>query len=347
MTRIVHQRIIAEIGLSHEGSLGQAHSFIDSAMKAGADIVKFQIHLPELESSRNENFRVEFSTQDSTRTDYWKRTAFTLEQYYELSQHARNLGLNFCVSVFSGGAVGWAKKIGADIIKIGSGDIGNEEIIESLNDYTGELIISSGMSTWNEINHAVAVVKEHLKLVNKLTLLQCTSLYPTPLNKVGINVMKKMKEKISGIGVGLSDHTPGINSSIVALVNGAEIIEKHITYSREMFGPDIKSSITFEELKTLSIFRNELMEILSDVDKDTVAQELTRERNIFGRSLGLKRNLPIGHRIELDDFCLRKPAGGLNWEDRNQILGQKLKRPYQVDQLLTPDHVEIEGIRNK
>jgi len=341
MTPIAYQRIIAEIGLSHEGSLGQAHSFIDSASRAGADIVKFQIHLPELESSRSENFRVEFSTQDSSRTNYWERTAFTLEQYYELRQHAGNLGLNFCVSVFSGGAVEWAKEIGADIIKIGSGDIGNEEIIESLNDYTGELIISSGMSTWNEINHAVAVVKEHLKLVNNLTLLQCTSLYPTPLSKVGINVMKRMKETFSDLSVGLSDHTPGINSSIVALVYGAEIIEKHVTYSRDMFGPDIKSSITFDELKTLSIFRNELVEILLEVDKDSVAQELTKERNIFGRSLGLKRNLPAGHQIVLDDFCLRKPAGGLNWEDRKQILGQKLKCPYQVDQLLTPEHIDI------
>lgn len=332
-------QIIAEIGLSHEGSLGQAHSFIDSVKNAGADIVKFQIHIPEFESSKNEEFRINFSTQDRTRMDYWARTAFTKLQFEELHKHATDLNLGFCVSVFSGRAVEWARELNIKFIKIGSGDINNDEILESLDGYNGNVILSSGMSTWSEIRNALTKFSGKLKDVSNLTLLQCTSLYPTPLSLTGINIMIEMKNRFPEINIGLSDHTTGINSALVALIYGAKIIEKHVTFSKFMFGPDIKSSIDFAELSQLVNFRNDLFEIMTPVDKDLVAEKLIDQKKLFGRSLGLKFNYPAGHLLDKNDFCLRKPAGGFTWEERLKFIGYPLSKDYSNDELLQPEHL--------
>jgi N,N'-diacetyllegionaminate synthase len=335
----VNSKIIAEIGLSHEGSLGQSHAFIDAVKNSGADIVKFQIHIPEFESSKIEKFRINFSTQDRTRMDYWSRTAFSKLQFGELYEHASELNLGFCVSVFSGQAVEWARDLDIKFIKIGSGDMGNGEIIDSLDGFKGEVILSSGMSTWNEIEIAISKFQSRLKSLSKLTLLQCTSLYPTPLSLTGINVMNEMKNKFPEVDIGLSDHTPGINSALVALTYGAKMLEKHVTFSKFMFGPDIKSSIDFHELSQLVSFRNDLSKIMTFVDKDLVAEKLTHERNIFGRSLGLKFSYPSGHLLDKNDFCLRKPAGGYSWEERIEFIGRKLLKPYSNDEILLPEHL--------
>ena len=332
-------KIIAEIGLSHEGSLGQAHAFIDSVKNAGADIVKFQVHIPEFESSKIEEFRINFSTQDRTRMEYWTRTAFTKLQFEELNKHATELNLGFCVSVFSGRAVEWAREIDIKFIKIGSGDIDNDEILESLDGYNGEVILSSGMSTWNEIINAITRFSGRLKSVSNLTLLQCTSLYPTPLSLTGINIMVEMKNRFPEIDIGLSDHTPGINSALVALIYGAKVIEKHVTFSKFMFGPDIKSSIDFTELSQLVNFRNDLFEIMAHVDKDLVAEELIDQKKLFGRSLGLKYNYPAGHLLEENDFCLRKPAGGYTWDERLKFIGCRLSKHYLNDEILQSEHL--------
>lgn len=340
-------KIVAEIGLSHEGSLGQAHAFIDSVKNAGADIVKFQIHIPEFESSKIEEFRINFSTQDSTRMAYWTRTAFTKLQFEELNKHASELNLGFCVSVFSGRAVEWARELDIKFIKIGSGDINNDEILESLDGYSGEVILSSGMSNWNEINNAITKYRSRLKSVSNLTLLQCTSLYPTPFSLTGINIMVEMQNRYPEIDIGLSDHTPGINSALIALTHGAKVIEKHVTFSKFMFGPDIKSSIDFTELTQLVNFRNDLFEIMTNVDKDLIAEKLTDQKKLFGRSLGLKFNYPAGHLLEKNDFCLRKPAGGFTWDDRVKFIGCRLSKDYSNDEILQPTHLSSSLRSNK
>ena len=331
--------IIAEVGLSHEGSLGLAHAFIQSIHAAGADVAKFQIHIPDLESSDSEPFRVPFSTQDTTRKSYWTRTSFTKEQYQELQKHAQELGMGFCVSVFSAGAVEWARELNIEMIKVGSGDLINPEILEAFQGYKGSVILSTGMSTWGEIDSAVEKYLMKIDKEAKLSILQCTSMYPTPLWLTGVNVMKDMQTRYPACEVGISDHSPSIRSAVIAMSHGAKLVEKHVIFSREMFGPDVKASITFQELAELAAFRDEIPLILQTVDKDNLSLELSRERKIFGRSLGLKNNLPAGYLLELEDFCLRKPSGGLGWEDRHSLVGKVLVRDYNVGQLLSYDHL--------
>jgi N,N'-diacetyllegionaminate synthase len=333
-------KIIAEIGLSHEGSLGNAKNAIYESVCSGADVVKFQIHFAEFESSQNEQFRINFSEQDLSRWDYWKRTSFNNDQWQILKDYTHSLGAKFCASVFSFKAIEVMSDIKAEIVKVGSGDSQNQEIAELLENFSGEIIVSTGMSSWADIQNITKLYSKSFKN-RKLTILQCTSLYPTPLNKLGVNVIKEIKDKL-GLKSGLSDHSVGINGSIIAMALGADYIEKHVVFSKKMFGPDSSSSITFEELKVLSNFRNELMEILVQVDKDLEVKNYDSLRKIFGRSLGLKTSMSIGHTITADDFCLRKPSGGFTWSDRKSFIGKTLVRQYSAHEFLSPKHFELD-----
>jgi N-acetylneuraminate synthase len=331
--------IIAEIGLSHEGSLGLAISMAESALKSGADIIKYQAHFPEAESSEQEKFRIHFTRQDESRWDYWDRTSFSLKEWKILKEAVESKGGKFCVSVFSKFALDFFLNMDVTIIKLGSGDFTNQELRQALESFTGTLLLSSGMANWNEIEEAAFWIK-HSKCDGNSAILQCTSKYPTQNNQVGLNVMQSIRENL-GVLSGLSDHTSQIHSSLAAIVLGAKYIEKHFAISRDLFGPDIKSSILPSDLKLISEFRHALPDLLMPVDKDKVADELQDLRNIFGRSLGLKRDFLVGERPSIDDFCLRKPSGGLLWQSRITYIGKALKKHYSTRELLSEDHFEM------
>ena len=333
--------IIAEIGLSHEGSLGFAFAFIENAKLSGANFVKFQHHISAFESSKTENFRVDFSEQDKSRWDYWERTSFTIENWKKIIEHCKKFSLEFCVSVFSGQACIEMIDLGVQNIKIGSGDLGNREIADVLRDWNGNLFVSTGLSTMSEIEAAIKNFSKFLSN-NRLTIFQCTSKYPTPLNEVGINIMSHFK-KSWGAKIGLSDHSNGIDAALAAICHGADTIEKHVTFNKRMFGPDVSSSITFDELAVLSTFRDNYQLIMQPVNKDKIALELENERQIFGRSLGLKKEFKVGEVVREIDFCLRKPAGGLLWEDRVGLIGKKVIRNIQLGELISLKDFEFES----
>jgi N-acetylneuraminate synthase len=210
--------------------------------------------------------------------------------------------------------------------KLGSGDLNNEEFLNEIPKLNINLIVSTGMAYWQEIANAVDAYKS----LPNFAILQCTSKYPTPLSEVGLNVMTDIKNRF-GVLAGLSDHTGSI----------ADLIEKHVIFDKKMFGPDITSSITFEQLDELSRIRDDFILVKQQVDKDKVATELTEIRALFGRSLGLKESRPVGYVIEnVNEFCMRKPAGGLPWSSRDQFLGKKLRRNYVAGEFLTIDHLD-------
>jgi len=332
-------KVIAEIGLSHEGSLGLAKSSIDAALNAGADIVKFQVHSSFHESSKNEKFRINFSDQDSTRSEYWERTSFSYPEWQILINHCEKIGIEFSASVFNAHSLQQMIDLGVNTIKLGSGDLINHEFQEILQDYSGYLILSTGMATWSEIGYAVKTY-EKFHLDRRLAILQCTSKYPTALNQVGINVMEEISNTLK-VDSGLSDHTNNLSASYVAIVKGAKYLEKHVVFSRLMFGPDVSSSIDFSELKQLCDFRNDFLEIVKPIEKDQIAEELLETRILFGRSLGLKKDFPQGHELKITDFCLRKPHGGLTWANRLDLVGMKLVKPYFHDEILESTHLRL------
>jgi N-acetylneuraminate synthase len=230
----------------------------------------------------------------------------------------------------------WVNSLGIKTIKLGSGDLNNEEFFQTIPGLDIHLILSTGMSTWAEIDKAFLVYKN----LPKLTILQCTSKYPTPLSEVGINNMHEIKSRYS-VDTGLSDHTDGISSTVFAIFSGANLIEKHVIFDKKMFGPDISSSITFEDFKRISKFRDDFELIRQEVDKDEMADSLSESRALFGRSLALKESRTAGFVLENEsEFVLRKPGGGLAWSDRNRFLGKKLIKDCSNFELIEHDHFE-------
>jgi N,N'-diacetyllegionaminate synthase len=327
--------IIGEIGQNHDGSLGQAHAYIDALADAGADAVKFQTHIAAEESTLDEAFRVKFSKQDATRYDYWQRMEFTAEGWAGLKAHADARGIGFLSTPFSLAAVELLEGIGVEAWKIGSGDTQFTPMIDAILATQKPLIVSSGMSDWAELDAVVGALKGH-----HFSLMQCTSNYPTPLEKVGLNNLQLMRDRY-GCRIGLSDHSGKTAPSLAAIARGFSLIEVHATFDKRMFGPDVPASLSIEEIGALAQFaRDVALMDANPVEKDALAAGLAPQKALFGRSLALSRDLPEGHLLREEDVTLKKPGGGLPWDERGNLVGKALARDVACNRLLTAEDIK-------
>jgi N,N'-diacetyllegionaminate synthase len=329
--------VIAEIGQAHEGSLGIAHSYIDALASTGVDAVKFQTHIAEAESSEFEPFRIQFSYEDNTRLDYWRRTEFTEEQWIGLKAHCDRAGLEFISSPFSNRAVELLERLGVQKYKIGSGEINNLLMLEKVARTGKAVILSSGMSTWSEIENAVQFLSA---FGIKPAVLQCTTAYPTSPEQWGLSLIPEMKRRLN-LPVGFSDHSGDIYASLAATALGAEILEFHTVFDKRMFGPDSIASITIEEIKNLvSGVRAIALSLTSPVDKaiDGATEDL---RKIFGKSLAVNRDLPAGYTLTADDLEAKKPQGrGIDAASYKHVEGKKLRRNMLGYEFLNEQDIE-------
>ncbi|PWA04045.1 N-acetylneuraminate synthase family protein [Flavobacterium psychrotolerans] len=313
--------LIAEIAQAHDGSLGILHSYIDAVAKTGVQAIKFQMHLAEAESSIHEPFRIKFSYEDETRYDYWKRMEFTLEQWHGIKKHCDAVGLDFICSPFSNLAVDWLEEIGISSYKIGSGEVNNILLLEKIAKTGKPIIISSGMSSFEELDETVAFLES--KNAN-FSILQCTTAYPTKPEQFGFNVIQKLKERYN-VSVGFSDHSAKIATGIAAVALGAEILEFHVVFHRAIFGPDAIASLTLEETKQLVESVNAIYEAKKYPINKNNNGDFKELKAIFEKSLAINKNLPKGHKITFDDLESKKPKGfGISAAKFSEILGREL-----------------------
>ena len=314
--------IIAEIGQAHDGSLGILHSYIDALAATGVNAIKFQTHIAEAESSMQEPFRVNFSYEDATRYAYWSRMSFTKDQWHGIKKHCNDAGLEFMSSPFSQAAVDLLEEVGVERYKIGSGEVTNFLILEKIAKTGKPIILSSGMSSFEELDQAVAFIQG---FGNDLSVLQCTTSYPTPANKVGLNVIQELKQRYPFAKVGLSEHTGKIYSCLAATALGAEVLEFHAVFDRRMFGPDASSSLTIDEIQQLVEGVRSIEQSLENpVDKSNNS-EYTSLKKIFEKSLAINKNLPKGTPITFDDLEAKKPAKlGIPASRFREVIGKSL-----------------------
>ena len=315
--------IIAEVGLAHDGSLGFAHAFIDAASQAGVDAIKFQTHIADSESSPLEEFRVNIFPQDLTRYDYWLRTSFSSDQWKELKSHADDKGLLFLSSPFSLQAVHLLRGIGIEAWKIGSGEANNLLLLEEIANGKEPIFLSSGMSYLEEIDQAVKFLNQQAVPV---MLMQCTSRYPCPPEKYGLDMIQKYSKQFN-IPVGFSDHSGELSPCIAAVSLGASAIEVHVTWSKSCFGPDVQASLTFDQLSQL-VHGIRLIErsFASPVDKDTMADSMSDMRQLFTKGLVANTNLKSGTKIERTHLEAKKPCLGIPVFQYKTILGKAINR---------------------
>lgn len=329
--------IITEIAQAHDGSLGTAHAYVDAVAKTGADAIKFQTHIAAAESTPSEPFRVRFSPQDETRYDYWKRMEFSEVQWSGLAAHAKERGLIFLSTPFSCEAVDLLDRLGVPAWKVGSGEVTNFPLIERMARTRKPIVLSSGMSSWMELDDAVKRAGDHGA---PIAMLQCTTAYPCPPERIGLNVLAEIRERY-GCPVGLSDHSGQIYAGLAAATLGANVIEVHAVFSRDCFGPDVPASVTISELKQLVEGVRFIEKALANpVEKEAMALDLSELRKIFGKSLVAARDLPSGHLLSASDLALKKPGSGLPASRLSELVGRKLRMRVAADALLSEEHLQ-------
>ena len=316
--------LIAEIAQAHDGSLGIAHSYIDALAAAGVDAVKFQTHIAAAESSSHEPFRVNFSYEDATRFDYWERMGFELDQWRGLKRHCDEAGVEFMSSPFSQAAVDLLEEIGVRRYKVGSGEVTNFLLLEKIARTGKPVILSSGMSSLDELDRAVAFLRKHNC---DTTVLQCTTAYPTPPDRVGLNMLAVLRERYPDCAIGLSEHTAKVATGVAAAALGASVLEFHAVFDRRMFGPDAASSLTIDETAALVRGVRDVATMLAHPVDKTDASQYTELKGIFEKSLAVSRDLPAGHVLAFEDLEAKKPKGhGIDASEYERVIGKTLSR---------------------
>ncbi len=329
--------VIGEVAQSHDGSLGACFAYAKAVADAGGHAVKFQTHIAEAESTPGEPWRVKFSKQDVTRYEYWQRMEFTPENWKDLKEYVESLGLVFMSSAFSFEAVDLLDELGMEVWKLASGEINNYPLLERIAQTGKPVIISSGMSYWEELDKAVELFK---KAEVPYAIMQCTSAYPCPPEEVGLNVIPEMKNRYD-CPVGLSDHSGTIYPGLAGAALGMDMLEVHITFDRRQFGPDVPASVTMDEFEHLVKGLSQIKKMVANpIDKDKKASDLQNLRNLFTKSIVTKRPIKSGEIISKGDLCFKKPGTGIPADEVATVIGKKVINNIAANSLLKKSDFE-------
>ena len=323
-------KLIAEIGSVHDGSLGNACKLIEEAASCGANVVKFQTHIPEAETLPDAPSPAFFA--EEPRMAYFRRTAFSIEQWRAIAECALKNRVLFMSSPFSFEAVDLLEEVGVAAYKIPSGEVTNIPLLEYVARMRKEIFLSSGMSTWDELDSAVRI----LRTSGPLTLMQCSSIYPCPPEHVGLNILGEMQERYQ-LPVGFSDHTMGFAAPIAAVALGATVIEKHFTFSRRMYGSDAMNAMEPEDFRLLAKTLKEV-EIMRQHPVDKSDASLYRDvKRIFEKSIVTAAAVPAGTVLDTSHLAYKKPGDGISAAQYVRVVGRKTARDLPADHQLQPE----------
>ena len=258
-------------------------------------------------------------------------------QWRSLADHARQKGLIFLSTPFSLEAVDLLERLDVAAWKVGSGEVNNLPMLGRMAATGRPVLLSSGMSSWQDLDLAVETVRS---AGAALAVMQCTTAYPCPPEKIGLNVLAELAARY-GCPVGLSDHSGTIFPSLAAVTLGAKVLEIHVVLSRECFGPDVPASITTAELAQLVAGTRFIERMLAHpLDKQQMADELSDLRTMFGKSLVAARDLPAGHTLGDEDVALKKPGTGIPAARLAEIIGRRLKTAITANTLLRETNLD-------
>lgn len=324
--------IIAEVGSVHDGSFGNALKLIALAKEVGADTVKFQTHIASTETVKDAPMPSYFKGEP--RYEYFERTGFNKTQWKELIQYCEELDIKFLSSPFSLEAYDLLAALGVKEFKIASGEVTNLPLIKTIADDGFKIYLSSGMSTWSEIQNALAAVGQ-----GEVVLLQCSSIYPCPAEQVGLNIITEMQGNFN-VPVGFSDHSLGYAACLAAVALGAVCIEKHLTFSTKMYGSDASLAMEPNEFATLVNEIRFLDQALHHPVSKGDSYDYTGMKQIFQKSIVAVKNLTAGHVMQRGDLGFKKPGYGIAPEYIGEIIGKKLSGPIGFDEAITWDKID-------
>jgi N,N'-diacetyllegionaminate synthase len=319
--------IIAEAGVNHNGSLSLAKELVTTAAAAGADYVKFQTFKAENLVSKVAK-KAEYQTRnmpaeaDVTQFSMLKQLELSYEDHLELIHHCKDNNIKFLSTAFDLESVDSLRQLGIKLWKIPSGEITNLPYLRAIGALNQDVILSTGMSTLDEVASAVDVLVEEGTERKRISLLHCTTEYPTPFAEVNLRAINKMAAHFE-LPIGYSDHTMGIEVAIAAVAMGSVIIEKHFTLDRTMEGPDHKASLEPAELvKMIASIRN-LEMAFGDGNKKPSPSE-SHNIVIVRKSVHLKYDVKKGHILQEEDMVMMRPGDGISPMQLDNIVGREV-----------------------
>lgn len=331
----VKTRIIAEVGINHNGDIDIARKLIEIASNAGVDCVKFQTFKVESLSTRSApraKYQKSFNYEVNNQQELLRPLEMSDFMHRELRDECLKKGVDFLSTAFDIESIDYLVSIGQSEFKIPSGEVTNLPYLRHIGSFNFPTIISTGMCTLSEVEEAIG----HLELSglsrNKMTLLHCTSSYPCAMDDVNLLAMKKMEE-VFGTAVGYSDHTLGVDIPLAAVALGASVIEKHITLDRALPGPDHGASIVPDELVRMVEGIRNIEYALGDGIKAPRESELDTIR-VARKSLVATKPIRIGDIFSVENISCKRPGTGVSPMKIDEFLGRVSYREYSVDDFI-------------
>ena len=325
--------IIAEAGVNHNGDIELAKKLAYTAKEAGADVVKYQtanVDMLVTEFASMANYQ-EINTQiHKSQKSFLRGLQLSEDEFYILKEFCENIHIMFVSTPFDNLSIDFLSSFNMPFWKIPSGEITNYPYLVKIAKTKKKVILSTGMSNLDEVENAFSLLKK--SGTEDISILHCTSQYPTPFEDVNLNVIPMLKEKFH-VTVGYSDHTMGIEIPIAAVAMGARIIEKHFTLDRNMEGPDHKASLEPNELKKMVTSIRNIEMALGDGEKKVSKSE--RENIIIARkSIVASKKIKKGEILTSENVTTKRPGSGINPMRWNEVIGTVAIRDFEEDEII-------------
>ena len=325
--------IIAEAGVNHNGNIDIAKKLVDAAVLAGADAVKFQTFKAEKLVCQNvckADYQMSTTDKDETQLAMLRRLELTPQMHEQLIAYCKQRGIIFLSTPFEIDSLQYLVQCGINILKISSGEITNYPFLREVGKMQKKVILSSGMSTIEEVRDAVQVLKDNGS--REIVVLHCNTEYPTPYEDVNLRAMLTVEKEL-GVEIGYSDHTQGIEVPIAAVALGATTIEKHFTLSRNMEGPDHKASLEPDELQRMIKAIRNVESALGDGRKEPSRSE-KRNISVVRKSIVAKYDIEAGEAFSEKNLTTKRPGTGISPMQWKKVIGCIAKRKFKADEII-------------
>jgi len=325
--------IIAEAGVNHNGKLELAKKLVDAAKIAGADIIKFQTFISKNVVSRNAKkaeYQKRNQINDESQLEMVQKLELSFSEFTELDHYCKHKGIEFMSTAFDFDSIDFLDGLEMDKWKIPSGEITNLPYLMKIASLKKPVILSTGMSNMEDIESAIKVLKDNG--TGELTVLHCTTEYPTPFKDVNLKAMNTIKDTF-GVKIGYSDHTKGIEVPIAAVALGATVIEKHFTLDRNMEGPDHKASLEPDELKVMVDSIRHIELALGNGMKQPAESE-KKNMAIARKSIIASRDIKAGELFTEENLTVKRPGDGISPMKWFEVIGKTATRDFEEDELI-------------
>ena len=319
--------IIAEVGINHNGSITKAKKMIDIAKKSGADYVKFQIFKPQnlaIEKAKLANYQKK-NSKTTNQVQLLNKYMLNFSDFEYLYKYAKSRKINFLATAFEEESLKFLNTLKVDFIKVSSGEINNLPFLKLIKKTKKRVLLSTGASTTKDVANALNLLNK-----KKVTLLHCNSAYPSPINDLNLNSIKFLINKFK-CPVGYSDHSSSIYTPLVAIGNGAKVIEKHFTLNKELEGPDHKSSLNPKELKQMIKLIRVFEKSVGKYQK-SISKSESQNLLFIRKSIVAKKKIIKGEKFSKKNLTCKRPGNGISpmlWE---RLIGKKSKKNYKVNE---------------